>query len=490
MPSLRETLHQNNDNRYNNAIENRNKRVDNALVETKHKEFQHLLERGDGIAQDRAFKSSGMVARVFEDNPFTGFSNIHTRPESGIKTYEGLTAEALSQMPTHKVRQTMSNSNPHVSAAVTDFQEYVKPGWRIYPESHPIIDNWLDNMETNDNKTLDGVIDEMSESMFLHGAYAYESIFDNKNIPQRLAVLDPYSMVFTRSHNALGDFFELHQRQINAEGGIRSLHGDPTIEFRALYSQVANPYGKCLIDAALFHLIMVVEFFKSYKQVLQTLVWPALLMRVDRQMLYDTTNDKSSIQGVVDQVLTHLETELKQIGPGVVIAQGSEVMEPQILSGMNRATLGSVQDFIDILDRQIIIALKSNQLLFSKSDSFTESRAMYEMNHYALLINHAQKYINNSITRQMNYALQRNNVTNHMVEFRLDRSIFEEERLLAGINKIIQDANQSKYDAIQSLLMFLGEAELHGRMTKPQADEYFNKELKMIEEQVLLKRPY
>ena len=353
-----------------------------------------------------------------------------------------------------------------------------------------MIDNWLDNIERNDNVSLDGTIDQMSESMFLHGAYAYESIYNADNIPERLVPLDVYSLVFTRSQNNLGGYYQLWQRQLDAPNGLRSLHGDPTIEFKALYPQTGNPYGKCLIDAAIFHLIMVVEFFKSYRDVLQTFVWPALLMRVDRQLLYDTTADKSSIQGIVDEVLDHLATELKRIGPGTVLAQGSEVMEPEILSGMNRANLGSVQDFIDILDRQIIIALKSNQLLFAKSDSFTETRAMYEMNHYALLVNHAQTQINRSITRQMNLALIRNNVTNHMVEFRLDRSIFEEERLLAGINKIIQDANKSKYDAIISLVMALSSAQLEGRMSKQDADAYFVEELEMMKKQTLVKRPY
>lgn len=488
--ALSTSLRESSSIRYNLAVERQNEVIKKQKIELQHFEFNEMLTSGEQSVINRASTQSGLVTRLFDENPFGGFSNIQSRPETGVKTYEGLTPEALAQLPTHKVRQVMSNSNPHVSAATTDFQEYVKPGWKIYPESHPVIDNWIDNMERNDGVGIDGFIDQISESMFLHGAYAYESVYDDNGVPQRIVALDPYSIVFTRSNGPYGDFYEVHQRQRDAEFGLRSLHGESTFEYRPLYSQVGNPYGKSLIDAALFHLVMVVEFFKSYKDVLQTLVWPALMMRVDRSVLAEDIKDPVLRQKVVNEVLVRLKEELKKLGPGAVIAQGSEVMEPEILSGMNRATLGSVQDFIDILDRQIIIALKSNQLLFAKSDSFTETRAMYEMNHYALLVNHAQKFINRSLTRQMNLALFRNAIFGFLVDFRLDRSIFEEERLLAQINKVVQDANVSFDNAMMSLLGWLAEAELSGRMTKPDADVYFANQLQLREGQMLLKRVY
>ena len=487
---LREKIQSSSVERYNLAVSRQNEFVRQQKSEASHREFQDLLNLGNTSALNRAETKSGLVTRLFEeDNPFTGFSHIQARPETGVKTYEGLTPERLAEMPTHKVRETMSNSNPHVSAAVTDFQEYTKPGWKIYPESHPIIDSWIDNMERNDGVGIDGFIDQISESMFLHGAYVYESVYDNLNVPQRLVPLDPYSMVFSRSPGPYGGFYELHQRQRNEENGLKSLHGDPTIEYKPLYAQRGNPYGKCLIDASIFHLIMVVEFFKSYKQVLQTLVWPALLMRVDRDIVKEMAPNAGERQKIVNEVLEKLKEELKKLGPGSVLSQGSEVMEPEILSGMNRATLGSVQDFIDILDRQIIIALKSNQLLFAKSDSFTETRAMYEMNHYALLINHAQKFINRSLTRQFNFALMKNGV-NQLVEFRLDRSIFEEERLLAGINKVVQDANKSFDDAMMAMLLWLEKAVGDGHMTAVEGVAYFKRQLALREGQMLLKRPY
>ena len=490
MNTLPAVLKTNYVNRYNHAVERQNDINKQERIDIQHKEFSEMLSFSDNRMIDRSSTQSGMVARAFDENPFTGFAHIQTRPDTGIKSYEALTPDKMSQMPTHKVRESFSVSNPHVSAAVTDFQEYTKPGWRIFPESHPVIDNWIDNMERNDGIGLDGFIDQISESMFLHGAYVYESVFDENGIPQRIIALDPYTFVYTRSTGPYGDFYELKQRQRDVEGGLKSMHGDPTIEFRTLYAQVGNPYGKCLIDASIFHLMMVVEFFKSYKQVLQTLVWPALLMRVDRSVLMEDIKDPNQRQVVVNDVLERLKEELKKLGPGSVLAQGSEVMEPELLSGMNRATLGSVQDFIDILDRQIMIALKSNQLLFAKSDSFTETRAMYEMNHYALLVNHAQKFINRSMTRQINYALLRAGAFGQLREFRLDRSIFEEERLLAGINKSIQDANVSFDNSITSLLGWLNEAESAGRMTTQQANVYFARQLDLREGQMLMKRPY
>ncbi len=469
--ALRESIQLNNQVRYNNAVLARDKRVQDNYIRKQHEEFSELLSVGETQYDERAIAQSGMIARVFDENPFTGFANVVSRPENGIKSYGQLTTKDLADLPTHQVRQVMANSNPQVSAAITDFQEYVKPGWDIYPESHPILDRWFDDMGLYD-VSIDGFIDQISESMFLHGAYFYESAYED-DIPKRLVGLDPYSAVYKRSESKTGQFFELGQRQRNEP--FVSLHFDPTIEYKPLYAQVGNPYGKPLVDAALFHLIMVVEFFKSYQQVLQTLVWPALLMRIDREVIAEMVKTESKRGAFVTEVLAMLKKELEEMGPGKVLSYGSEVMEPELLSGMNKANLGGVPDFIDILDRQIMMALKSNQLLFSGSDSFTETRAMYEMNHYALLINHAQTSINESMTRQCNIALMRSNI-NQLVEFRLRRSIFEEEKLLAGINIQVQQANMSFDNSMLSLNMWLTDAVNTGRMSEAQAQEYWEKE--------------
>ena len=202
--SIAEQIRSNQRTRFSDAFSRReaSKRIRSANVTAK--EELANIERG--------FSSGGLVARLFEDNPFTGFANIVNRPDTGIKSYEGLTPDRLSRMSTHDVRNVMSNSNPHVSAAITDFQEYVRPGGKIYPSSNPVLDRWMDNMERYDT-SLDGVIDSLSESMFLHGGYFYESVYDEEGMPQRIVPLDPYSAAYTRSKDALGDYYELHQRQ-------------------------------------------------------------------------------------------------------------------------------------------------------------------------------------------------------------------------------------------------------------------------------------
>ena len=50
-----------------------------------------MLSFSDNRMIDRSSTQSGLVTRLFDENPFTGFAHIQTRPETGIKNYESLT---------------------------------------------------------------------------------------------------------------------------------------------------------------------------------------------------------------------------------------------------------------------------------------------------------------------------------------------------------------------------------------------------------------
>ena len=93
-------------------------------------------------------------------------------------------------------------------------------------------------------------------------------------------------MFYVQQEGPLGQYYELRDsgRHSNLSddpgyGGYNnsvSLHNDPTIEYLTLFPETNDPYGRSFIDSALFHLIMVVDFFKAYKDVLASIVWPNL----------------------------------------------------------------------------------------------------------------------------------------------------------------------------------------------------------------------
>ena len=276
---------------------------------------------------DRA-AGSGMVTRLTEDNPFTGFGYVH-RDDVGIATYGNLTEDKLDTLPVHEIRKVMARSAPSVSQALTNYQKYGNAGYTILPEAHPLIDGLMDSMVNTDGG-FPSFIDSLLNDFFLHGACFFETVFDDNMMPKRMVALDPYSAVFRRSdfENGMGQYYELGQWQpfrvsggfVQTGGGIfKSLHDDPTIEYLPLYSEANDPYGRSFVDSALFHLIMVVGFFKAYKDVLASIVWPNLLMSVDREEIREEVSDPKKREGIVQKVLTRLREALKDLKPGSVI---------------------------------------------------------------------------------------------------------------------------------------------------------------------------
>ena len=432
---------------------------------------------------DRGADGGGMVARLTEDNPFTGFGYVH-RNDVGINTYSSLTEDKLGTMPVHEIRRVMAQSAPSVSQALTNYQKYCNAGYTILPEAHPLIDGLMDSMAVMDSG-FTGFINSLLDSLFLHGACFYETVYDENLMPKRMVSLDVNSAVYVQQEGPLGQYYELRQWQTltpSSDGGYGgynnsvSVHDDPTIEYLTLFSETNDPYGRSFIDSALFHLIMVVDFFKAYKDVLASIVWPNLLMSVDREVIQKEVTDPKKREGIVQKVLTRLREALKNLKPGSVITFGSEVKVGGMLSGMNRANLGGVEDFINILQKEIIRGLSTNQLLNAMNDSVTETRARYEMADFAKLITHTQTLLNTAISRQFNIAL-RLWKARKIAAFMLKRTIYEEDRLQSEILRSVEEANKSADDSKMALLTWLDKAVAEGRMTNDQANSYFRTEI-------------
>lgn len=432
---------------------------------------------------ERSMGEGGMTTQLTDANPFSGFGYVK-RQETNPNTYASLTNEEIQHLSIHKIRKIMARSAPSVSQALTNFQKYCNAGYSILPESHPILDGLMDSMSLMDSG-FTGFINSLLDSLFLHGACFYETVYDDNLLPRRMVSLDVHSAVYAQQDGPLGQYYELRQWQTlslsdNQSYGVYnnsvSVHDDPTIEYITLFSETNDPYGRSFIDSALFHLIMVVDFFKAYKDVLASIVWPNLLMTVDRKEIREEVSDPKKREGIVQKVLTRLRAALKNLKPGSVITFGSEVKVGGMLSGMNRANLGGVEDFINILQKEIIRGLSTNQLLNAMNDSVTETRARYEMADFAKLITHTQTLLNTAISRQFNIAL-RLWKARKIAAFMLKRTIYEEDRLQAEILQSVEEANKSADDSKMALLTWLEKAVAEGRMTNDQATVYFRTEI-------------
>ena len=431
--------------------------------------------------------SSGMVSRLDDVNPFSGFSVI-SRKETGVGAYANLTLKQLAEKPANEVRELVAESNPDLSNALVNFQNYCNAGWTLEPEGHPAFDLVFDTMAQTD-AGFDHFVDALFRDIFLHGACFYESIYDDEDRLRRLVALDPSTAGFIKSQNELGEFYELVQYQTfgvdriahdndryRGDGSYLSLHDDPTIEYLPFWSSGTNPYGKSFVDSALFHMIMTVEFFKSYRDVLQSVIFPALVATVNREAIKELEADPTKAAVLVRSVMARLKEELVKMGPGSAVAYGNEV-DIKILSGLNSANMGGAVDFTNITEKYVTRGIQSNELLAGTGQSTTETKSRHQMANYSRLIVKPQLSVAASLTRQFNGALRRIG-SSETAMFGFQRSIFEQMYLNAEIYERTQGAFKSYDDSMISLMDWLDRAVEKDRLTQAEAGDIWAEEMK------------
>ena len=388
--------------------------------------------------------------------------------------------------PIEEIAIVAAKINPHMKAAMTDFQDYCVGGWG-FRERTIVVDRFLDTMEDIFDG-FDSYLSDITHDLFLHSQYFSESVYDDSLHLRRMIANDVMSLEYKQQKNhPLGDRYIAGQRQAFGPRGWKMVQDDPTVITRRLYSKPNYPYGEPFVTAAIFHMVMMVEFFKSYKYLLDSFVMPNLFFRVDREIVEKVVTDPTKRGGFVRNVFEQLMKQVKKFGPGRVITMGSEVMEPEILSGMNEKTMGSAEALINALDNQLELALKTHGLTTLRNDSaLNDTKAKYRMANYSRVIKRGQRVIAGPHNRQFNRAHIEAGMAGTICGFYLERNIYEDEQILAEISKTMTEARSEGYEALDKLSDLLDKAVERGRMTQAQANKFFAEEFESIKQQIRL----
>lgn len=445
---------------------------------------------------DRAV-GRGAVTHLFDNNPFAAAFDYVAYDEGSYADYEKLADPNVQRRPITEIKAVAAKSNPHMKAAMTDFQDYVAGGWGWKPNRSRVIDIFLDTMEDE----FDGVgsyFGDITDSLFLHSAFFHETVYDEDRQMRRWIANDVLTAEYKRDPNhPYGGRYFLGQRRSGAFGPIYGPRGwiplqdDPTVFYRRLYSRANYPYGVPFVDSGIFHMVMMVEFFKSYKSLLDSFVLPSLFFRVDREIIAEhVERDPTKRAAFVKNIFSMLMEQVKKLGPGRIVAMGSEVENPEILSGMNEKSMGAAETLINALDNQLELALKTHGLTTLRNDSaLNDTKAKYRMANYARIIKRAQRVITTPLNRQVRRA-HREAGSSELSELYLERNIYEDEQILGEISSTITKAKVDGLNAIDLLMETLDKAVEKGYLTQEQARQKFIDELAKIEEQMNLANVY
>ncbi len=452
---------------------------------------ERIVPKSDRVSPvDRQVKT-GAATQLFENNPFFSSFDYVMQEEGSFKDYESLADPNTQKQSIKEIVKVAAKSNPHFKAAMTDFQDYVAGGWGFKPTKSIVVDILLDTME-NEFEGFDAYLSDATDSLFLYSAFFHESVYDDRLRLRRFIVNEHDSAIFRQDKtHPLGDRYLLGQYERNSFGfrSWKNLSDDPTTFYRKLYSRANYPYGVPFVNAAIFHMVMMVEFFKSYKSLLDSFVLPNLFFRVDREVVEKVVTDPTKREGFVRQAFVMLMSQVKKLGPGRVVAMGSEVMDPEILSGMNEKTMGASESLINALDNQLELALKTHGLTTLRNDSaLNDTKAKYRMANYSRVVKRAQGVIIKPVNRQIKRAhLEANSA--EVSELYLERNIYEDEQILSEISSTITKSRVDGWNAVNVIMETLDLAVEKGYITQQQANQRFIDEMDKIDEQLKLADP-
>ena len=431
---------------------------------------------------NKAIGSAGNRSTLFQ-NEFFGGSGSYRRinrqgMSAGYASYEKLSSDLLSSYAAEDVRNIFANSNPNVSRALNDFRKFVNPGWMLEPSTHPLFGALFDTMRGY-NESLDGLLNSLSDSMFIHGACFTELVFDEDDNPRRIVAIPAYTAEFRVGESDDGDFSELGQYDVESEDYFKSFHGDPTIKYSPFLPEVGNPYGRLIMDSAIYHLLMVKGFFESYKTSIASIIWPNLLITVNRDELSNMPPAEQN--RIIGEVIDQVSEEINKLEPGGVITFPSEVEIGGYISGMNRTNLGAVSDCINIMNNEIMRALESESVLFGMTEGLAETHVTQQMLNYGYFIRLAQGVLNDLFTGYFNLILRQKRAR-EFADFRLKFAIAEEKLQAARVYQMQREAFKTSSDDFESLVMGVAAAVERGIWTEERANEYFEGQMEMRRE--------
>lgn len=439
----------------------------------------------EDVSVDRQVRP-GAVANLYDQNPFTQFFDYIEYEEGYFKEYQTLADEEVQKKPIREMKAIAAKSNPHFKAAMTDFQDYVVGGWGFKPDKTIVIDFFLDTME-REFGGFDSYLSDMTDSMFINSAWFHESVYNEQLMLGRFVCLDHNTAEFKQGDKGVwGQDYLLYQKRSESFGAdpAKLLEDDPTTFYGKLYSKSNYPYGVPFVDAAMFHMVMMVEFFKSYKTLLDSFVLPNLFFRVDREIVEKVVTDPTERPGFVKNAFMQLLSQVRRLRPGRIITMGSEIMDPEILSGMNDKTMGASESLINALDNQLELALKTHGLTTLRNDSaLNDTKAKYRMANYARVIKRAQKVGKSKMNGQFNQAHTVAGSSDRS-ELYLERNIYEDEQILAEISSVVRESIKAGAEAISAWIEALDSAVNSGYLTDEQANQKFVDEMDRVDNQV------
>ena len=357
-------------------------------------------------------------------NPISsGFAYISPSNENDwqLKTID---ENALAWKSAQELVDILVNSSPDLDRALHDMLQFCNMGWRLSCEDETgrrVLDNALNQM-ADLGEDLDDKINRLISSGFLWGAFYSESIFDfDGSSFVDIAIISPAQARFQRRDvSPRGQYWQLGQE---VRGRFVPLE-DPTIIYKNINPVPDKPFGRPMINSALFGIIFQLGLLKSARQVIDTQAWPRQIWKIDRTVLTGSNINPKEVDKIVRETEQKIEkymsnANLDKARQPIV---GSEVMN-ETIGGLNRSNLGMVEGIQRTLDTWITRGLKQYPILFGiNSSSGLSDNSDIQLEAHSIFIESFQSGIEEHLKRQFQLILNAAGFGNLRPIFKLERN--------------------------------------------------------------------
>jgi hypothetical protein len=367
-----------------------------------------------------------------------------------------LDSKTLDRISPAKLIELMVDVSPEISKAFWDFLRFCNPGWEVEAKTgdeqnaagQQAIEAMIDKLDELYGDT-NVVINRLFTGAFIRGAFMAELVLDeNGREFADLATPDPYTARFQRVNDPIrGTIWHLGQWQ---KGEWVDLSGYETIRYIPVDPLPGVPYGRSLVNPAIFPSLFIVGLLHDLRRVVAQQGYPRIDLEVVLEKLVeampaDAQNDPEIMQNWVNSIIDEISTVYAALEPDDAYVHTDVIKVNRPIGTIDSSSLGAVDGLLRALERMVTRGLKSMPLLMGSNEAVSETHANRQWEIHVAGIKSLQHYCEKLLQRLFQLALQAQGIQAD-VEFRFSE-LRASEMLRDAQTEAIQISNaKAKYD--------------------------------------------
>lgn len=338
--------------------------------------------------------TSGRRYRLSEDNPTINYLQGLTilAPLDSERRWRNLNLDenALDSLSTADIGDLLADLSPEISNALWHYVRLCNPGYTIKAfkiggkseaidkQAQAAVAKFLFQDLRSLYGTTDLQIDRIFINAFLRGAFMAELVLDNNGrLPIDLALPDPQWTYFRIAlDQQRGPIWQPYQFQ----------HGRPvplvleTIRYIPIDPRPASPYGRAMIQPAVFTTLFAISLLHDLKRVIQQQGYPRIDLAVNLEKLAASMpahlpDDPKAFQNWVDNLVLDIGRAYGALEPDDAYVHTDNIAVGRPVGTLDAQSLGKIDAMMTYLDRQAVRALKTMPLLMGVNEASSETHA-------------------------------------------------------------------------------------------------------------------